>query len=134
MDVTCARCKEPWDIYHLRHDEIWETEAGGMMIDDKLDKEKHGMLSPGMRKVCPFKPRYNGELWEGTLTPFWREQFEALGWKFGPSLYAVLACPCCKGESSVEGAEERIAAKMVISELLEGDDDGIAAMMEDLDI
>lgn len=24
MDVYCATCREPWDTYHLRHDEPWE--------------------------------------------------------------------------------------------------------------
>ena len=25
MDVHCSTCGEPWDVYHLRHDAIYET-------------------------------------------------------------------------------------------------------------
>jgi hypothetical protein len=23
MDITCRKCGEPWDAYHLRHDVVW---------------------------------------------------------------------------------------------------------------
>jgi hypothetical protein len=26
MDVHCTTCGEPWDVYHLRHDAIFETD------------------------------------------------------------------------------------------------------------
>jgi hypothetical protein len=26
MDVYCHRCKEPWDTYHLRHEEHYEQD------------------------------------------------------------------------------------------------------------
>ena len=26
MDVLCTTCGEPWDVYHLRHDAIHETD------------------------------------------------------------------------------------------------------------
>ena len=26
MDVHCSSCGEPWDVYHLRHDAIFETD------------------------------------------------------------------------------------------------------------
>jgi len=26
MDVHCSTCGEPWDVYHLRHDAIFETD------------------------------------------------------------------------------------------------------------
>ena len=26
MDVHCTTCGEPWDVYHLRHDAIYETD------------------------------------------------------------------------------------------------------------
>jgi hypothetical protein len=25
MDVHCSSCGEPWDVYHLRHEAIFET-------------------------------------------------------------------------------------------------------------
>jgi hypothetical protein len=26
MDVLCTTCNEPWDVYHLQHDAIYETD------------------------------------------------------------------------------------------------------------
>lgn len=142
-DVTCARCGEPWDCFHLRHDEVHETEAGGQMIGDKLDEEDWdkkmcqwgGLSREAALKACgKFEPQYKGERWEGRLTDFWRSQFEARGWKFGSSVYAVLTCPCCDRNNKLPGAEGRMEDRLIVSELLEGDDDGIAATLEDLAI
>ena len=122
MDVACATCGEPWETYHLRHDEVHETEAGITLIDQKIDREKYGANSPLVRP-------YEGEAWEGKLTTFWRSQFEALGWQFGGSLYAVMRCPCCKDNEERPGAEERRAAYEVVSDVMAGDDDGVASTL-----
>jgi hypothetical protein len=26
MDVHCSTCGEPWDVYHLRHDAVFDTD------------------------------------------------------------------------------------------------------------
>jgi hypothetical protein len=135
MDIKCATCGEPWDTHHLFHDEVSETAAGLEMIHDELD------LEDWAKKMCSFSsfserellelcpkptPRYVGEPWECKLTPFWREQFKERGWEFGASLMAVLKCSCCEEGKERSGAARIREDYKVISELLEGDDDGIA--------
>ncbi len=133
-DVTCARCGEPWDTYHLRHDEVHETSAGQAWIDWELDKEEfEKKLSPGMRKRASSPKRPATEQWTGRLTDFWREQFAELGWKFGTSVVVVLTCPCCKDQEALPDADERTEARTMLGELLEGDEDGLSTTLEDLD-
>jgi hypothetical protein len=31
MDVHCSTCNEPWDVYHLSHDAIFET---GLSVEE----------------------------------------------------------------------------------------------------
>lgn len=134
MDVTCARCGEPWDTYHLRHDEVHETEAGEALLNHKLDVEDfEKKFSPGARKVFGYPKPPDVEKWEGKLTDFWREQFAKLGWRFGGSVTAVLRCPACKEkETPLRDRLEREDRRKIISELLDGDEDGIDAELEDL--
>ena len=142
MDVTCAYCGEPWDTYHLRHDEVHETPAGERWMDYKLDCEDHEKellkLSPAMRKGFKGPAEPDIEKWEGKLTDFWREEFAKGGWKFGTTVTVVLRCPACKEKETplrdkLE-QEDREARRRIIGELLEGDDDGIDAELEDLAI
>lgn len=111
MDVKCATCGEPWDIYHLRHDEVHETSAGLDMIEARWSKP------------------YEGEAWEGKLTPFWRDQFRENGWEFGSSIYAVLRCNCCAVQGELPDAEKRRAVYETVSDCMAGDDDGVASML-----
>lgn len=138
MDVTCARCGETWDTYHLREDEVHETPAGEQWIEYKLDCEDHEKellrLSPAMRKGCKPVPVPDLEKWEGKLTPFWRAEFAKLGWQFGGSVTVVLRCSCCKGREALPDATERGLLRKMVGELLEGDEDGIDAELEDLAI
>lgn len=136
MDVICANCAEPWDTYHLRNDEVHETDAGTQMIHDQLDAEefeKKHRFSPPPADMC-FRPSYTGEAWHGKLTPFWREQFDRRGWEFGESLYTVLHCPCCpKGERTPEEREAaagRRAMLLALSDCYGDDVDGIIADTE----
>jgi hypothetical protein len=126
MDVACATCGEPWDIHHLRHDEVHETQAGTEQILRRLDQEEYGEDSHLVRP-------YEGEAWKGDLTPFWRSQFAANGWEFGSSIYAVLRCNCCEDtdgeELDVDAVEARRGTYEMISDLLAGDDDGVAASL-----
>lgn len=140
MDVTCAQCGEPWDTYHMRHDEVYETEAGLQIIEDQLDqedwdKEKMCRFSPQQQKAFKFtapNPRYVGEQWEGKLTNFWTKQFAMRGWKFGGSVYAISQCPFCKDAKALPNALDRIAERKCIVDILDGDEDGIAVTIADL--
>lgn len=129
MDVHCATCNEPWDTYHLQHDEVHETEAGQAWIDFKLDTEDWEKGKMFEDETGPKPPEF--ERWEGRLTDFWREQFKLKGWEFGTSVVAVLRCPACPAE--VKGVlrrklvEARKQNVQLLSELLEGDEDGQAA-------
>jgi hypothetical protein len=90
-------------------------------------------------KACPPppEPTINGtpiEKWSGILTAFWREQFSVQGWEFGTSVVAVLRCPCCPKEGilrnkiqenqELPNAAERRANVQLLSEMLDGDEDG----------
>ncbi len=106
MDVHCSTCGEPWDVYHLRHDAVFDT--------DLSQEEAQAWTS------LPPKAR---------LGPRYREKFQAAGWEFGASILDVRHCPCCP-----KGAEinpDKAAAKAALVEILGNDEDGIAAMFED---
>ncbi len=106
MDVHCSSCGEPWDVYHLRHDAIFETDL------NQAEAEAWCDLSPKLR-----------------LSPRYREKFKATGYQFGTSILDVRHCPCCP-----KGAKpdlERVAMKAALIEALGDDEDGIASTMED---
>ena len=107
MDVHCSSCGEPWDIYHLRHDAIFETDL------DPAEAEAWRGLSLAVR-----------------LSNRYREKFEAAGYTFGASIYDVVHCPCCPKGAKPDPDKAAIKASLV--EILGDDEDGIAATMEDL--
>lgn len=158
MDVYCANCGEPWDLHHLLHDEVHDTEAGGEMIDDRLNLEDWD------KKMCEYvhtvfdkaeldriaeetkpKPQYKGEPWERKLTPFWREQFKARGWEFGTTVAVVYRCSCCPSSilrdkirqqehnEALPDAAERRANYETVDSLLGDDLDGAAVTIADLE-
>lgn len=110
-DSHCLHCNEPWDNYHLRHDALHETgHPNPKGWDGKLET------------VC------------GGVTA--REWFKDDKWVFGDSLYDIRRCPCCpKGKGvlrqTIEEEDERAALRDELCSLMGGDEDGIAAMMED---
>ena len=109
MDVKCAKCREPWDTYHLRYDALYEV------VDaDYFDKIK----------------KWNGKL---DTVVYQRRTARALladdGWVFGTSIYDVRRCPCCP--ANAEPAKS--AARDLLSAMLAGDDDGLASVLEDID-
>jgi hypothetical protein len=106
MDVHCSSCGEPWDVYHLRHDAIFETDL------DHAEAKAWGELSPGLR-----------------LSPRYREKFKAAGWIFGASILDVVHCPCCPKGAKPD--PDKAAMKAGLVEILGDDEDGIAATMED---
>src|SRR5437899_2549888 len=106
MDVHCSSCGEPWDVYHLRHDAIFETDL------DPAEAEAWGSLSPSQR-----------------LSPHYREKFKATGYAFGASILDVIHCPCCPKGARPD--PDKAALKAGLVEILGDDEDGIASAMED---
>ena len=76
MDVHCTSCGEPWDVYHLRHDAIFETDL------DTEEAKAWGGLSASQR-----------------LSSRYREKFKAAGYEFGASVMNVIHCPACPKDS-----------------------------------
>jgi hypothetical protein len=106
MDVHCSTCGEPWDVYHLRHDAVFDTDLS------HEEAQAWGTLSPKAR----LETRY-------------REKFQAAGWDFGASILDVRHCPCCPKEARINA--DTAAAKAALVEILGNDEDGIAATFED---
>ena len=106
MDVHCSSCGEPWDVYHLRHDAIFETSL--CHTEAKAWTE----LPPKLK-----------------LNDRYREKFKAIGFEFGGSVLDVMHCPACPKGAKPD--PDRAAMKAGIVEILGNDEDGIAATMED---
>lgn len=106
MDVHCTTCGEPWDIYHLRHDAIYETAI------DTDGAKAWTQLPPSLK-----------------LQDCYRQKFRAIGFEFGNSVLNVLHCPACPKHAKPD--RDKAALKAGIVEMLGDDEDGIAAMMED---
>jgi len=106
MDVHCSTCGEPWDVYHLRHDAIFETDL------DPAEAESWSKLSPTER-----------------LSRRYREKFKAAGYEFGQSMMNVLHCPSCPPHAIPDS--ERAATKAALEDLFGDDEDGLAATFED---
>lgn len=106
MDVHCSSCGEPWDVYHLRHDAIFETDL------DHEEAEAWRALTPTQR-----------------LSKRYRERFKATGYQFGGSILDVRHCPACPKDARPD--PEQTAMKSAVVEALGDDEDGIASTFED---
>ena len=106
MDVHCTTCQEPWDVYHLWHDAVFET---GLAHEEA---ERWRQL-PQAKKLGD---RY-------------RAEFKAAGWEFGQSVINVIRCPSCPKDAQPD--LERLATKQALEELMGDDEDGLAATFED---
>jgi hypothetical protein len=109
MDVHCTSCGEPWDVYHLRHDAIFETD---------LNSEEAKAW-----RTLPADLRLNSR---------YREKFQAAGWQFGRSVMNVIHCPCCPKEAMPN--PDRLSTKAGLEELFGDDEDGLAAAYEDFNL
>jgi len=107
MDIHCSTCGEPWDVYHLRHEAIFDIG-----------------LSEEQIKLWRALPQ------QARLAPYYRQKFKAVGWDFGASILDVRHCPCCPKGAQINPA--RAAEKAALTEVLGQDEDGLAAMFEDL--
>jgi hypothetical protein len=105
MDVHCSTCGEPWDVYHLRHDAIYD-------IADSEEAEAWEKLTA-----------------RGRLSDSYRARFNEAGWQFGPSILDVRRCPACPKDAKPD--PEKVAMKTAIVEALGNDEDGIASTFED---
>jgi len=107
MDVLCSTCGEPWDVDHLRHEAIHETDL------DTAEADAWCELSDRRLK---FNDRYRAKLL-------------AAGWEFAGSVINVVRCPCCPRDAQID--EERAEIKAALVGLFGDDDDGLAAAFED---
>ena len=106
MDVQCSTCGEPWDVDHLWHDAIFETDLAYEEAKAWLE------LSQGQK-----------------LNQRYREKFKAAGWEFGRSVINVVRCPCCP--ACAQPDPEQVAIKDALEDALGEDEDGLAATFED---
>ena len=106
MDVHCSTCGEPWDVDHLWHDAIFET-------DLSVEEATAWQALPYHHK----------------LTKRYREKFAVAGWQFGHSVINVIRCPSCPGTARPD--PQRLALKAALEEMLGEDEDGLAAAFED---
>lgn len=112
MDVQCAQCGEPWDIHHLRHDLPAEV---NYTTDPDDTTQPQAYLGD--------KPN-----------PAMLDRLAAEGWTFASGrLYAVLTCPCCADSEPLPDAKDRAGDRRVLADVFGEDEDGLAAMLEDLD-
>jgi hypothetical protein len=106
MDVHCTTCGEPWDVYHLRHEAIFETDLS------HAEAKAWTELSPSLRLI----QRY-------------RDKFKAAGYEFGASVMNVVRCPACPKDAKPDS--DKVAFKATIVEMLGDDEDGIASTLEE---
>lgn len=109
MDVKCLTCGEPWDVHHLWHDAIHDTGLNEAEIE--------------AWKKLPQKKK---------LSDFYRQEFAAVGYEFGTCFVDVRRCPCCPKDKQPE--PESVHLRAAITELLAGDEDGLAATLEDFGV
>jgi hypothetical protein len=106
MDVKCSTCEEPWDVFHLQHDEIWDTDL------TEAECEAWQDLSPTLQ----LQPRY-------------RDKFKENGWEFGETVLNVIRCPACPKDGKPD--PRKLAIKAALEGILGDDPDGLAATLED---
>jgi len=108
MDVHCSTCREPWDVYHLRHEAIHET---GLSVEEARE---WGSLPHSQR-----------------LSNRYREAFRCGGWEFGQSVINVVRCPCCPKDAKPDA--EKLMARKAIEAFFGDDEDGLASTLEEHD-
>ncbi|GDY23720.1 hypothetical protein LBMAG56_50670 [Verrucomicrobiota bacterium] len=106
MDVHCSTCGEPWDVYHLWHDAVFET-----------------ALSHEEAEAWRLLPR------AVKLNERYRKEFHAAGWEFGQGVINVIRCPGCP--KNAKPNLERMQTKAALEDLMGDEEDGLAATFED---
>ncbi len=106
MDVHCSTCGEPWDVYHLWQDAVFE-------MDLSQEEAEAWCRLPRAQK----------------LTDSYREKFRTAGWEFGQGVINVIRCPSCPKDTKPD--TDRVHTKAALEDLLGYDEDGLAATFED---
>ena len=106
MDVHCTTCGEPWDVYHLWHDAIFETS-----------------LSVEEAEAWRTLPR------TGKLAERYRKELRGAGWEFGRTVINVIRYPCCPKDAKPDA--DRAATKAALEAFFGNDEDGLASIYED---
>jgi hypothetical protein len=106
MDVHCSTCGEPWDVYHLWHDAVFETSL-------TVDEAEAWRTLPRSQK----------------LSSRYRAEFRAVGWEFGHSVINVIRCPCCPKDATPNA--ERVHIKAALEDVLGDHEDGLASTFEE---
>jgi hypothetical protein len=129
MDIHCLRCGEPWDTYHMRHDEVWEIVGDPALVDKIVDlpwndfDEREDAVNEWIKTLW--------QAGKGLDLPGVREAFKGNGWEFGSSVLEIRRCPGCKDREALPDSEERMAMAECLAEVMGDDIDGMASMMED---
>jgi predicted RNA-binding Zn-ribbon protein involved in translation (DUF1610 family) len=107
MDIECPTCGEPWDSYHMRHDEAHEWGLSSIELREFLETGRFTGPDDRVRKAA-----------------------EAAGWEFATnSVFSFTRCPCCAKHTPLRDALARKEKTAVLAELLEGDEDGLISML-----
>lgn len=106
MDVHCSTCDEPWDVFRLWEDAIFDT-------DLSVEEARVWLRLPHPKR----------------LTRRYRKKFRAAGWEFGGTLTNVVRCPCCPADAKAD--PDRVAVKAALEDLLGDDEDALAITFED---
>lgn len=112
MDLQCPTCGEQWNIHHVLYDEP----AQWGLSDEDLDR---------LRRFRRFDGGDDRA----------RQAALGHGWKFATdSLLTFTGCPCCRNSTPLADALRRRDAVALIGELLDGDHDGMCALLEEVDV
>ena len=106
MDVHCSTCNEPWDVYHLWHEAIFET---GLSVE----AAQAWAALPQPKK----------------LSARYRKEFQAAGWEFGQTVINVIRCPACPQDAKPN--QEMMRTKAALEIILADDEDGLATTFAD---
>lgn len=106
MDVHCSMCGEPWDVFHLREDEIFDADLPEEEAAAWFD------LPPAQK-----------------LNEHYRAKFRANGWEFGKTVVNVIRCPNCPKDAQPN--PETLLVKATLEDVLLDDEDALAATFED---
>ena len=107
MDIECPNCGEPWDSYHMRHDEAYEWGLSKVDLETFLQEGRfHSQNDPILVAA------------------------QSVGWIFSTqSVYSFTQCPCCDKKSILRDAVVRKNKTAVLADLLDGDEDALISML-----
>lgn len=109
MDIFCPTCGEPYDHYHMQHDEPHEWGLSKYQVQHVLDTG-----------------RFSGPN-DPALIAAQKE-----GWTFSSnSVMSFITCPSCKDRTVLKDALVRKQTVSVLSDFLDGDPDGFATELSD---